>query len=146
MHSLRGKPDRKKATTCAGQALQPVSNAGPPCGYRWWKPLFRWALRRTKYKAGGFYMLEARDLERGAATGRHIPPARLGSVEVRPVAGVPPEKIRTFDFKLGWLLPMARPASSSSIRLNDHLKTAIRIIAVCHQTAWGVFNIQRGLP
>lgn len=39
----------------------------------------------TKEQLAGFYLLEARDLNEAIQLAAKIPPARLGSVEVRPV-------------------------------------------------------------
>jgi len=39
----------------------------------------------TKEQLAGFYMLEARDLNEALQLAGKIPPARYGSVEVRPV-------------------------------------------------------------
>lgn len=39
----------------------------------------------TKEQLGGFYLIEARDLNDAIRIASHIPPARIGSVEVRPV-------------------------------------------------------------
>lgn len=39
----------------------------------------------TKEQLTGFYMIEARDLDEAIAIAARIPPARVGSIEVRPV-------------------------------------------------------------
>jgi hypothetical protein len=39
----------------------------------------------TKEQLGGFYMIEARDLNEAIQIAGRIPPARVGSVEVRPI-------------------------------------------------------------
>jgi hypothetical protein len=39
----------------------------------------------TKEQLAGFYMIEARDLNEAIQVASRIPPARVGSVEVRPV-------------------------------------------------------------
>ena len=43
----------------------------------------------TREQLAGFYMLEARDLNEALALAAKIPPARLGSIEVRPVRELP---------------------------------------------------------
>jgi hypothetical protein len=43
----------------------------------------------TKEQLGGFYMIEARDLNDAIQVAARIPGARHGSVEVRPLADVP---------------------------------------------------------
>jgi hypothetical protein len=39
----------------------------------------------TKEQLAGFYLLEARDLNEALTKAAKIPPARIGSIEVRPV-------------------------------------------------------------
>ena len=39
----------------------------------------------TKQQLGGFYLIEARDLNEAIQVASKIPPGRLGSVEVRPI-------------------------------------------------------------
>jgi hypothetical protein len=39
----------------------------------------------TKEQLAGFYMIEARDLDEAIRIAARIPPARVGSIEVRPV-------------------------------------------------------------
>lgn len=41
----------------------------------------------TKEQLGGFYLIEARDLNEAIQLAARIPPARYGCVEVRPVLG-----------------------------------------------------------
>ncbi|EPC03057.1 hypothetical protein L861_22370 [Litchfieldella anticariensis FP35 = DSM 16096] len=40
----------------------------------------------TKEQLGGFYLIEARDLNEAIRIASHIPPGRLGCVEVRPIS------------------------------------------------------------
>lgn len=39
----------------------------------------------TKEQLGGFYLIDARDMEEALAIAKEIPPARFGSLEVRPI-------------------------------------------------------------
>src|SRR5574338_958085 len=39
----------------------------------------------TKEQLAGFYMMEAKDLNEAIALASRIPPARVGSIEVRPI-------------------------------------------------------------
>jgi len=39
----------------------------------------------TKEQLGGFYLIEARDLNEAIQAASRIPPARMGSIEVRPI-------------------------------------------------------------
>jgi hypothetical protein len=43
----------------------------------------------TREQLGGFYMVEAKDLDEAIAIAGRIPGARIGSIEVRPVLEVP---------------------------------------------------------
>jgi hypothetical protein len=43
----------------------------------------------TKEQLGGFYLVEARDLDEAVQLGERIPGARFGAIEVRPIAEVP---------------------------------------------------------
>ena len=44
----------------------------------------------TREQLGGYYLIEAKDLDEACAIGARIPAARTGSVEVRPVVQIPP--------------------------------------------------------
>jgi hypothetical protein len=39
----------------------------------------------TKEQLGGFYLIEAKDLDEACAVAARFPPARIGTIEVRPV-------------------------------------------------------------
>ncbi len=42
----------------------------------------------TKEQLAGFYLIEARDLNEALALAAKIPPARVGSIEVRPIRAI----------------------------------------------------------
>ncbi|HEV8362946.1 MAG TPA: YciI family protein [Gemmatimonadaceae bacterium] len=44
----------------------------------------------TKEQLGGYYIIEAKDLDEAVAIAGRIPGARIGSIEVRPIMVVPP--------------------------------------------------------
>ena len=44
----------------------------------------------TREQLGGFYMIQAKDLDEALAIAERIPSARSGSIEVRPIAPPPP--------------------------------------------------------
>ncbi len=44
----------------------------------------------TKEQLAGFYLIEAKDLQEAARVAATIPPARIGSIEVRPVRDLQP--------------------------------------------------------
>ena len=46
----------------------------------------------TKEQLAGFYMIEARDLNEAIQIAGRIPPARVGSIEVRPVRELDPAR------------------------------------------------------
>ena len=39
----------------------------------------------TKEQLGGFFLIEAKDIDEAVRGGLEVPPARLGTIEVRPV-------------------------------------------------------------
>jgi hypothetical protein len=43
----------------------------------------------TREQLGGYYLIEARDLDEATAIAARIPGARHGSIEVRPIAAMP---------------------------------------------------------
>ena len=49
----------------------------------------------TKEQLAGFYMIDAADRDEAVEIASKIPPARLGSIEVRPVRELDPEDIKT---------------------------------------------------
>jgi len=42
----------------------------------------------TKEQLGGYYLIEAKDLNEAIQVGSRIPGAKVGSIEVRPIAGM----------------------------------------------------------
>lgn len=69
----------------AGQALQPVANATTVRVRNEQVSITDGPFAETKEQLAGFYMIEARDLNAAIAFAEKIPPARVGSIEVRPV-------------------------------------------------------------
>jgi hypothetical protein len=52
----------------------------------------------TREQLGGFYLIDAKDLDEAISVAARVPPARLGTVEIRPVmelAGLPEDKRRS---------------------------------------------------
>lgn len=72
-HFLNGAPLRTTdtATTLRVRDGKPLITDGP--------------FAETKEQLAGFYMLEARDINEALRLAEKIPPARYGSVELRPV-------------------------------------------------------------
>lgn len=83
---------RKSGNYVAGEALQPVSTA-TTVRVKGGKTLSTdGPFAETREQLGGFYMVEAKDLDEAIALGARIPAARTGSIEVRPIMPMhPPE-------------------------------------------------------
>lgn len=72
-----------------GEALQPTATA-TTVRARGGKTLVTdGPFAETKEQLGGFYMIEAKDLDEAVAWAAKIPGAREGSIEVRPIWEVP---------------------------------------------------------
>jgi hypothetical protein len=69
----------------AGEALQPVSTATTVRIRNGKLSTTDGPFAETKEQLGGFYLIEARDLNEAIQVAAKIPSARIGSVEVRPV-------------------------------------------------------------
>ena len=76
---------RKSGHYVAGEALQPVQTATTVRVRNGKMSTTDGPFAETKEQLGGFYMIEARDLNDAIQIAAKIPSARLGSVEVRPV-------------------------------------------------------------
>ena len=76
---------KNKKNYIAGEALQPTSTA-TTVRVRDGKPVTTdGPFAETREQLGGFYMVEAKDLDEARAIAARIPSARHGSIEVRPV-------------------------------------------------------------
>ena len=74
----------------AGEALQPVATA-TTVRLKSGKPLTTdGPFAETREQLGGFYMIEAKDLDDAIAVAARIPTRGIGCVEVRPVMETPP--------------------------------------------------------
>lgn len=69
----------------AGEALQPVATATTVRVRNGKLSTTDGPFAETKEQLGGFYLIEARDLNEAIQVASKIPSARLGSIEVRPV-------------------------------------------------------------
>lgn len=73
----------------AGEALQPVSTA-TTVRVRDGKTLTTdGPFAETREQLGGFYLVEANDLDEAIAIAARIPSAKVGSIEVRPIQTFP---------------------------------------------------------
>lgn len=69
----------------AGEALQPVSTATTVRVRNGAVSVTDGPFAETKEQLAGFYLLEARDLNEALEKAARIPPAQIGSIEVRPI-------------------------------------------------------------
>jgi hypothetical protein len=69
----------------AGQQLQPVATASTVRMRDGKRQVTDGPFAETREQLGGFYMIEAKDLDEALAIAERIPSARWGSIEVRPL-------------------------------------------------------------
>jgi hypothetical protein len=69
----------------AGHQLQPISTATTVRVRDKKRVVTDGPFAETKEQLGGFYMIEAKDLDDAIAVAARIPSARFGSIEVRPI-------------------------------------------------------------
>jgi hypothetical protein len=80
---------RKNGQYIAGEALQPVSTA-TTVRQKGGKTLTTdGPFAETREQLGGFFMVEARDLDEAIKLAAGIPAVRTGSIEVRPIMPTP---------------------------------------------------------
>jgi hypothetical protein len=81
----------KSGNMKAGDALQPSSTA-TTVRVREGKTLTTdGPYAETKEQLGGYYLVEAKDLDEAIKLAARIPGARMGAIEVRPVMQLPPD-------------------------------------------------------
>ena len=76
---------RKSGHMVHGEALQPVQTATTLRVRNGKLSTTDGPFAETKEQLGGFYLIEARDLNDAIQVAAKIPSARLGSIEVRPI-------------------------------------------------------------
>ena len=76
---------RKSGQYLGGEALQPVQTATTVRVRNGKLSITDGPFAETKEQLGGFYLVDARDLNDAVQVASKIPSARLGSVEVRPI-------------------------------------------------------------
>ena len=76
---------KKRGQYVAGEALQPVSTATTVRVRNGALVTTDGPFAETTEQLGGFYLIEARDLNDAIQVASRIPSARIGSIEVRPV-------------------------------------------------------------
>lgn len=96
---LHGLPDSPEDKECfayaeslmnsghllAGEALAPVASATTVRVRQGQVSVTDGPFAETKEQLAGFYMIDASDLDEALRIAAKIPPARVGSIEVRPV-------------------------------------------------------------
>ena len=80
---------RKSGQFVAGEALQPVATATTVRVKNGKTVTTDGPFAETREQLGGFYMVEAKDLDEAIKLAAAIPASRTGSVEVRPVMPTP---------------------------------------------------------
>ena len=83
--SPMARGSERTATTSPREALQPVRTAMTLRVRNGQLSTTDGPFAETKEQLGGFYLIEARDLDEAIQVASRIPPARLGSIEVRPI-------------------------------------------------------------
>ena len=76
---------KKSGHYVAGEALQPTSTASTVRIRNGKLSTTDGPFAETKEQLGGFYLIEAKDLNEAIQVGSRIPGAKWGSIEVRPV-------------------------------------------------------------
>jgi len=79
------KSVRESGHCIASEALQPVATANTVRVRNGKTTVTDGPFAETKECLAGFYMIEARDLNEAIQIASRIPPARVGSIEVRPI-------------------------------------------------------------
>ncbi|MBI3897009.1 MAG: YciI family protein [Gammaproteobacteria bacterium] len=79
------EPLKKSGQMIAAAPLQPVSTAATVRVRNGKVSITDGPFAETKEQLAGFYLIEARDLNEAIQVAATIPPARVGSIEVRPV-------------------------------------------------------------
>ena len=80
-----GEGFRTSGVLVAAEALQPIETAATVRVRNGQVSVTDGPFAETKEQLAGFYLLDARDLNEAIQMAAKIPPAREGSVEVRPV-------------------------------------------------------------
>ena len=76
---------RESGHCVASEALEPVATAKTVRVRDGRVSITDGPFAETKEQLGGFYMIEARDLDEAVRVAAGIPPARVGSIEIRPI-------------------------------------------------------------
>jgi hypothetical protein len=86
-----GERFQKSGLLVAAEALQPTDTATTVRVRNGKMSITDGPFAETKEQLAGFYLIEARDLNDAIQLAAKIPPAREGSIEVRPVRQLDPQ-------------------------------------------------------
>ena len=86
-----GNGFRSSGVLVAAEALQPVETAATVRVRNGKASIVDGPFAETKEQLAGFYLIEARDLNDAIQVASKIPPAREGSVEIRPIRELDPQ-------------------------------------------------------
>ena len=81
----------KSGHSIAAEALKPVATATTVRVRNGKVSVTDGPFAETKEQLAGFYLIDARDLNDAIQVASRIPPARVGSIEVRPVRELDPD-------------------------------------------------------
>lgn len=76
---------RKSGRCIASEALQPVQTATTVRIRNGKVSIFDGPFAETKEQLAGFYLIDCKDLDEAIELASRIPPAQVGSIEVRPI-------------------------------------------------------------
>ena len=79
---------RDSGRCIASEALEPIASATTVRLRNGRMSVSDGPFAETKEQLAGFYLVEARDLNEAIQIASKIPPARVGSIEVRPIRGI----------------------------------------------------------
>ena len=82
---------KKSGQYLGGNALQPTSTASTVRVRAGKTSTTDGPFAETKEQLGGYYLVEAKDLDEATKLAARIPSAQWGSIEVRPVMALPPD-------------------------------------------------------
>ncbi|MEP6658091.1 MAG: YciI family protein [Betaproteobacteria bacterium] len=92
---------RESGQCVASEALQPVQTATTVRVRNGQVSITDGPFAETKEQLAGFYLIEAKDLDEAIQLAAKIPPASVGSIEVRPIRPIremahsePPQRLR----------------------------------------------------
>ena len=81
---------KKSGNYIGGEALQPISDATTVRVKNGKTVTTDGPFAETREQLGGFYLVEAKDLDEAIKLAAGIPASRTGSIEVRPIMPTPP--------------------------------------------------------